>query len=447
MGHAGDDGNDGGGSVSILLMSRIFKQPMGGATRKALAVRLADFADDEGRGIWPSVDRLSAETELSVRTVQRLLSDFVEEGILVLVKKASGRPGEANRYDFDLARLFASPSTQENNPETKTTGDTVTPVEAGERGVTETQTGDTDDADGCHGDTRTVREPLVNHQERESASERDVREEDNPVAVERAFKRWYPSWPTYVDDSEPKARMAWQRLTAEERSKAAELTQAYVEAAKGSGRKYICSAQVYLAEKRWEKLAELPKPASVRPTLDRIAVPVLGPAFAAAYVAEVLQAPQPVHLPHDIQERVLGTYEVRQRMNPQRARDYLAERGISLDAEGRPVFPPTFERDEERRLRIAEGWPAANRLKDAASERRNHVTVPIRLERLKGSMEPVKTDSARMAEWRAWFERHFRPFPPLQDWGGYFPAGGPDRLEDFRAALAQTRDEGEHDAA
>jgi hypothetical protein len=281
---------------------------------------------------------------------------------------------------------------------------------------------------------------------RESASERDGQEEDNPVAVERAFKRWYPSWPTYVDDSEPKARMAWQRLTAEERLKAAELTQAYVEAAKGSGRKYICSAQVYLAEKRWEKLAELPKPASVRPTLDRIAVPVLGPAFAAAYVAEVLQAPQPVHLPSDIRDRVLGTYEVRQRLNPQRAREYLAERGISLDAENRPVFPPTFERDEERRLRIAEGWPAANRLKDAARERQN-VTVPIRLEKLKAAMEPVKTDSERMAEWRAWFETHFRPFPPLQDWGGYFPAGGPDRLEDFRAALAQTRDEGEHDAA
>lgn len=281
---------------------------------------------------------------------------------------------------------------------------------------------------------------------RESASERDGQEEENPVAVERAFKRWYPSWPTYVDDSEPKARIAWQRLLPSERLKAAELTQAYVEAAKGSGRKYICSAQVYLSERRWEKLAELPKPAVSRALADRIAVPVLGPAFAAAYLAEVLKAPRAVRLPDDIRKRVEGAYEVRQRNNPQRARDYLAERGISLDAEGRLVFSPCFERDEERRQRMAEGWPDANRLRDAARDRQ-HVTVPSRLERLKGAMEPVKIDSERMAAWRAWFEARFLPFPPLQDWGGYFPAGGPDRLDDFHAALAQASDEGEHDAA
>lgn len=281
---------------------------------------------------------------------------------------------------------------------------------------------------------------------RESASERDGQEEDNPVAVERAFKRWYPSWPTYVDDSEPKARAAWQRLSGSDRQKAAELTGAYLEAVKGSGRKYICSSQVYLAEKRWEKLAELPKPASAKASPERIAVPVLGPAFAAAYVFEILQAPQPLQLPEDIRSRVLGTYDVRQRINPQRARDYLAERGITLDADGRPLFPPTFERDEERRQRMADGWPAANRLRDAARERQN-VTVPVRIEAMKGLMEPVKIDSERMDAWRAWFEARFLPFPPLQDWGGYFPAGGPDRLDDFRAALARESDEGEHDAA
>lgn len=429
-------------------MSRIFRQPMGGANRKALAVRLADFADDDGRGIFPSVDRLAVETELSVRTVQRLMGEFVEEGILVLVKKASGRPGETNRYDFDLSRLFAPRVAQENNPTVEQTGVTVSPLSEGKTGVTGAETGDNGDRDGCHGDTRTVIEPLVNHQEREreSASERDGQEEENPLAVERAFKRWYPSWPTYVDDSEPKARAAWQRLSPADRLKAAEMTAAYLEAVKGSGRKYICSSQVYLAEKRWEKLADLPKPSKPKPISDRVAVPVLGPAFAAAYVFEVLQAPQPLQLPDDIRSRVLGTYDVRQRINPQRAREYLAERGIALDVEGKPVFPETFERDEERRQRMADGYPAANRLRDAAKDRQ-HVTVGQRFEALKDVMEFVPLDSEMMSAWRAWFERHFLPFPPLTARGGYFPAGGPDRLDDFRAALATTSDEGEHDAA
>ncbi len=93
--------------MSIMIMSRLFKMNLGGCNRKLLAVCLADFGDDDGRGIYPGVARLAAETELSERTIQRILADFVKEGILVVVKEATGRPGIANSYDFDLARLFS----------------------------------------------------------------------------------------------------------------------------------------------------------------------------------------------------------------------------------------------------------------------------------------------------------------------------------------------------
>lgn len=445
--------------MSILLMSRIFRQPMGGATRKALAVRLADFADDEGRGIWPSVERLSAETELSERTVQRLLSDFVNEGILILVKKASGRPGEANRYDFNLERLFSAPRTHEDNPEGKTTGDTVSPVEAGQTGVTVSQTGDTDDRDGCHGDTRTVIEPSVNLEEREGASASEGKE-DKPSravdmtqmlrrvkAMEIGARPAYSgvSWPGAAGSSTQWAAQQFAKLSDEDRAQAEKLRDTYLADCERSRVRPVAIG-VYFRDRKWEGLQILPKDAAPRLSGDRVAVPVLGPVFAAAYMAEVLKAPEKLQLPPDIRKRVLGTYEVRQRLNPQRAREYLAERGISLDAEKKPVFPETFERDEERRQRVANGYPGANRLRDAARERA-HVTVGQRFEALKGLMEPVKTDSAMMDAWRGWFEANFLPFPLLQDWGGYFPAGGPDGLDTFRTALAKTSDEGEHDAA
>lgn len=53
--------------MSILIMSRLFRAQLGSSSRKMLAVRLADFADDNGKGIWPSVETLAQETELSVR--------------------------------------------------------------------------------------------------------------------------------------------------------------------------------------------------------------------------------------------------------------------------------------------------------------------------------------------------------------------------------------------
>lgn len=36
--------------MSIMIMSRLFRMNLGGCNRKLLAVRLADFADDDGRG-------------------------------------------------------------------------------------------------------------------------------------------------------------------------------------------------------------------------------------------------------------------------------------------------------------------------------------------------------------------------------------------------------------
>lgn len=419
--------------------------------KPALKVVLWNLCDryHPDNGCFPSQDTLAADCEVPRSTLNVYLDELEKKGLIAREQRRQrgSQRQERTRYYFPFEPDFERFSAQENSPEEDRPSPETGHGDEGQ--AVSRNAGEPSPENGesrvQNLDSNPVREPVKEPvRERESASAMGGQEEESPVAIERAFKRWYPTWPTYVDDSEPKARLAWQRLSPQERLKAAEMTGAYLEAVKGSGRKYICSSQVYLAERRWEKLAELPKPVPAKPINDRVAVPVLGPAFAAAYVAEVLKSPQAVHLPADIRERVKGTYEVRSRINPQRARDYLDERGITLDADGGLVFPPTFERDEERRQRMAGGWPAANRLADAARDR-NHVTVELRFEGVKDAMEPVKADSARMTAWRGWFERNFRPFPPLQDWGGYFPAGGPEALDAFQERLRAH--EGEHDAA
>ena len=168
--------------MSILLMSRIFRMKMGNCNRKLVAVRLADFANDDGRGIYPTVDRLATETELSERTVQRIIADFEREGLLVCRRRATGRPGMANHYDFDLAVLRQIEDGIQ-------TGDSLSPVERGDTGA---ETGDTDDRDGCHGDTRTVIEPPIEpSNERERVSERDDGE-DRPgtAAFQKRVQRF-----------------------------------------------------------------------------------------------------------------------------------------------------------------------------------------------------------------------------------------------------------------
>lgn len=242
-------------------MSRLFRAQLGSSSRKMLAVRLADFADDNGKGIWPSVETLAQETELSVRTVQRLLADFVNEGLLVVVRKATGRPGEATRYDFNMRALDRLPDAK--NPET--TGDIVSPVTPADqtgdtmtRVTPTTETGDTDCGDGCHHVTRTVIEPSI-----EPSVERDAParsnlgdDEENPKAIETAFKRFFVSWKTAIHDSEPDARREWGALSPDERASALAHSESYQAVALSTGRKYLCSAAKYLKERRWVKLAE-----------------------------------------------------------------------------------------------------------------------------------------------------------------------------------------------
>ncbi|WP_080819393.1 helix-turn-helix domain-containing protein [Agrobacterium deltaense] len=247
--------------MSILIMSRLFRAQLGSSSRKMLAVRLADFADDNGKGIWPSVETLAQETELSVRTVQRLLADFVNEGLLIIVRKATGRPGEATRYDFDMRAIDRLPDAKQ--PET--TGDTMSPVTPADqtgdtmtRVTPTTETGDTDCGEGCHHVTRTVIEPSI-----EPSVERDAPargnfgdEEENPKAIETAFKRFFLSWKTAIHDSEPDARREWGALSPDERASAIAHSESYQAIALSTGRKYLCSAAKYLKERRWVKLAE-----------------------------------------------------------------------------------------------------------------------------------------------------------------------------------------------
>lgn len=298
------------------------------------------------------------------------------------------------------------------------------------------------------------------YQEREGASAIiDQGLEEDPKSLETRFDaliigRNGNSWPRVLNKSKHWAFQQWLKLTPDERKRAEAMRDLYlsrcpkIKSGELKGKPDAALIGIYLRDKLFDLMGALdgPKDSAGAKKGGRFSAKVLGPEFSAAYFDAVLSRPQAVRLADNIRQTVLGTYERRLKFNPVGAREYLQGKGISLDADGKAVFPDTFDRDEHRRLRMAEGYPMANRL---ASQAQNggEVGLPERFQGLKEAMEFVTSESVMMSAWRAWFEQHFLPFPPLGPRGGYFPAGGPDGLDDFRAALAKTSDEGEHDAA
>lgn len=73
-----------------------------------VALALAEQADSEGNGIYPSVDLVAVETRLSRRAVQYKTNELEQLGFLVLVERGGGRK-RPNRWRIDIDWLATQP--------------------------------------------------------------------------------------------------------------------------------------------------------------------------------------------------------------------------------------------------------------------------------------------------------------------------------------------------
>jgi hypothetical protein len=114
--------------MSIDVMSAVFKSNLE-TNRKFILLCYANFCNDEGENTWPAVATISKMTGLSERTVQRVTTQMISEGILS--RDGKHRSG-TNKYKINLELLR---------------GDTVSPRQPRQKGVTPTpKRGDT----ACH---------------------------------------------------------------------------------------------------------------------------------------------------------------------------------------------------------------------------------------------------------------------------------------------------------
>ena len=239
---------------------------------------------------------------------------------------------------------------------------------------------------------------VSNEGERERG--RDTGEEENHKSVERAFKRWFATWPTFVSDSEPEALRAWAGLSADERAKAAARSGEYLEAVKAAGRKNVCSAAVYLREKRWEKLSAVAAPAA-----EAAKAAPFGKAWMAARFLQLLQ--------------------------PMASLPRLTAFNEKLVREGGELGERTMRQHRERY-----GWPRVSDM-HARAARFEGVSVRGDVAALGAGFEQVRAGSALFEAWRVFHLE--RGWPWLPDMGShewvYFPAGGPERFDDFAATI------------
>ena len=90
--------------MSVKVMSMVFEYYPEGGSEMLLALALADFSNDDGTQIYPSVSALGKKTRQSDRNVQLTIKKMLANGFLTLVE-AGGREGKkyrANEYRINL---------------------------------------------------------------------------------------------------------------------------------------------------------------------------------------------------------------------------------------------------------------------------------------------------------------------------------------------------------
>jgi hypothetical protein len=380
-----------GRAVSIRVMTEFFGLKFGSANRKSVAVRLADHADDSGRGIWPAVSRIAEDCELSVRTVQRVLEEFVAEGMLVVVRKGGSGPGATTRYDFDMARVRTRTGEIAAQGDK---GDSMSPFEKGDNCAPK---GDSHDEKGCHGDAQTVIEPS----EPSKGAHARVRGADIDRNAEKQFWRIVKTWPGFDGMPKEAAKPHFLALDQASRDAAERKQPGWLALLKAQGKDHVPAPSTYFRERLFDVVDD---------PLDGPKPPVEARPFGKLWGAVrmrrlVTQRPLPAPPPPRAQAELL-------------AEDSDRGRQARLDRQA------------------AHGWPAVNFMHEQAANRRG-ISVAAGDEWLGELCEAVQAGAAFRAAWKDEHSRRGWPWPGEFDrveWV-YFPAGGPDGLAAFEAKV------------
>ncbi|MGZ2455474.1 helix-turn-helix domain-containing protein [Rhizobium anhuiense] len=368
--------------------------------------------DATGGSCYPPVSELVELTGLDKKTVLKHL-DIAEEKGWIEVSQHGFRGQKWKRNEY-AARwpgrdLTGTPATVADDEG----GGAVPPPSDAEKVVEMAPEG------GGNGDLKVV-EQL--HQDKilpanipanlpaAGAGER-ISNEDFKVK-DRLFKRWFPTWPTYVADSEREARKVWFDLSNEERIDCIERTPTYIAAVKATGRtKGWQAASIYLSTRAWQKLSD-PKsdiaPPSVHNPFSR--------AWSALRLSELLK-PMASAMP-----------------------------ALTIFQRGEVAKGGDAARQVDRERREKYGWPKVITMHQFA-ERAQGSTVPPDLVAISEGFEKVHRDSELAAEWKELHLRHGWPWLPStgHEWL-YFPPGEPETaLAEFKTATARER--GDDDAA
>mgnify|MGYP000724599029 FL=1 len=247
--------------MSIDVMNKVIQRARVGGSKLTCLLVMANWCDDEGNSLYPSIDLLAEAMRVSRSQAQRVLHALMPKNsedesagiwwLRVTGNEKGGAPGTTRRYELNVARLDAMAMLPEFE-------------KAAERRRKKGKTG------RIHATPRSVKTGRMDATLGVAWVRPDSSEEPSEVREARAseFEKAYRAWPTSPTDSRADALAAWNELTEDEKREAAFEADRVVAVFKSVGRKHISGFAKYLRERRWKGLPPREVPVERTPPRD-----------------------------------------------------------------------------------------------------------------------------------------------------------------------------------
>lgn len=96
--------------MSIRALSAVLDRYPRGGSEKLVLVTLADWCDDQGGNLYPSIQAVADKACVSRSQAQRILHALIADGMLAVVgNEAGGAPGSTRRYRLNVEAIERMP--------------------------------------------------------------------------------------------------------------------------------------------------------------------------------------------------------------------------------------------------------------------------------------------------------------------------------------------------
>lgn len=212
--------------MSIAIMTAVWNSGDHSGGKLLLLLALADWANDDGGSVFPSLATLALKTRMNERSVRRLLRELEADGTIERVREATNR----RPTEYRIGGAYCPPNSLQGghiSPPNTAQGGRNAPPKARQGGQF------------VHlGGTQESPNSLTNHQKKESDS------------IKAEFDAWWEHVPLKVGKGQARPAYKKARKKADADTLLAGIRR-YAESVKGRDRQYIAHPTTWLNGERW----------------------------------------------------------------------------------------------------------------------------------------------------------------------------------------------------